>query len=63
MIFTSDNVVGAAPEILSALVEAANAGPMASYGADPLSASVARRMAELFETEVEVFPVATGTAA
>jgi threonine aldolase len=36
---------------------------MASYGADPLSASVARRMAELFETEVEVFPVATGTAA
>jgi threonine aldolase len=63
MIFTSDNVAGAAPEILSAVVEAATAGPMASYGADPLTAGLTRRMSELFETEVEVFPVATGTAA
>lgn len=63
MIFTSDNVAGAAPEILSALVEAAREGPMASYGADPVTARLKERVADLFEAEVEVFPVATGTAA
>lgn len=63
MIFTSDNVAGAAPEILRAVVEAAEAGPMASYGGDPITERLAGRIAELFETEVSVFPVATGTAA
>jgi threonine aldolase len=63
MIFTSDNVTGAAPEILRAVVEAAEAGPMASYGADPITERLAERIADLFETEVSVFPVATGTAA
>ena len=60
--FYSDNVSGAAPEILQALV-AANAGDTAPYGADPCTEGLARRFAALFETEVDVYPVGTGTAA
>jgi threonine aldolase len=60
--FYSDNVPGAAPEILAALV-AANAGDTAPYGADPATEGLQARFGELFETEVEVFPVGTGTAA
>jgi threonine aldolase len=62
MNFRSDNVAGIAPEILAAIA-AANEGAAASYGADALTARVERRVAELFEHEVAVFPVATGTAA
>jgi threonine aldolase len=62
MNFRSDNVTGIAPEILAAIA-AANAGTAASYGADAVTERVARRVAELFEHEVAVFPVATGTAA
>jgi threonine aldolase len=62
MNFRSDNVTGIAPEILAAIA-AANAGTAASYGADAITERVARRIAELFEHEVAVFPVATGTAA
>ena len=62
MNFSSDNVAGIAPEILAALA-AANAGTEQSYGADAVSARVERRLAEIFEHEVAVFPVATGTAA
>jgi len=62
MNFMSDNVTGAAPEILDALIRA-NEGAMPSYGADPLTARVERRMAALFGRDVAVFPVATGTAA
>jgi threonine aldolase len=60
--FTSDNVTGASPEVLAALA-AANAGTVASYGADPLSEVLMRRAAELFERPVAILPVATGTAA
>ena len=60
--FYSDNVSGAAPEILEAIV-AANAGDSAPYGADPCTERLSERFAELFETEVEVYPVGTGTAA
>jgi threonine aldolase len=60
--FNSDNVAGASPEILAAL-EAANHGTVASYGDDPLTARLATRFNALFEREVAVFPVATGTAA
>ncbi len=62
MNFSSDNVTGISPEILAALA-AANSGSQSSYGADPLTAQVSRRLAEIFEHEVAVFPVATGTAA
>ena len=62
MDFSSDNAAGAAPEIMAALV-AANRGPAAGYGADAATARLERRFAALFEHEVAVFPVATGTAA
>jgi len=60
--FASDNVTAMAPEILTALA-AANEGPAMPYGADPVTARLRERFNELFETEVTVFPVATGTAA
>jgi threonine aldolase len=62
MNFCSDNVTGAAPEIIAALA-AANIGSAPSYGADPLTRRVEERLATLFEREVVVFPVATGSAA
>ena len=60
--FCSDNAHGASPEILRAL-ELASAGPAMPYGNDDLTRRVEARLAEIFETEVAVFPVATGTAA
>ncbi len=62
MDFRSDNHAGAAPEILAALA-AANEGPAAAYGDDDWTARVQERFSALFETEVQVFPVATGSAA
>lgn len=63
MNFSSDNVTGAHPKIVAALAEAAAAGPMPAYGADPITEALTRRLSEVFEREVAVFPVATGTAA
>ena len=60
--FSSDNVSGAAPEVLAALA-AVNDGPRQSYGADPHTAALERRATELFERPVRILPVATGTAA
>ena len=60
--FASDNTAAAAPEILDAIAEA-NQGPAASYGADPWSGRLEARFSALFETEVALFPVITGTAA
>ncbi|MDB5590079.1 low specificity L-threonine aldolase [Enterovirga sp.] len=60
--FASDNVWGASEPVLRALVDG-NAGPLPSYGADPLTRRLADAFAALFEHEVAVFPVATGTAA
>ena len=62
MIFTSDNAVGAAPQILDAIV-AANEDALPSYGDDPMMASVEAKIAEIFETDCRVFLVSTGTAA
>ncbi len=62
MNFSSDNAYGAAPEILAA-VAAANAGTARSYGEDVLSKRLNARFSEIFEREVFVFPVVTGTAA
>ncbi len=62
MDFRSDNVAGASPEILAALA-AANGGTASAYGADEITARLEARFRELFEHEVAVFPVATGTAA
>ena len=62
MNFCSDNVTGFAPEILEALARA-NQGPAMPYGDDALTAKVERRFAEIFEREVAVFLVATGSSA
>ena len=47
MNFISDNAVGVAPEIMSALAEA-NRGPSMPYGADDWTKRVERKMAEIF---------------
>ncbi len=60
--FRSDNTGRAAPEILDALIRA-NEGTALGYGADEWTARLQDRFAALFETNVRVFPVATGTAA
>ena len=60
--FRSDNVAPIAPEILRA-IDAANHGLAASYGDDECSALLNRKFSDLFETDVTVFPVSTGTAA
>ena len=62
MNFASDNAVGVAPEILAAIA-AANAGGALAYGNDAVTRRVEQRFAELFEHEVAVFLVPTGTAA
>ncbi|WP_371348243.1 low specificity L-threonine aldolase [Ancylobacter sp. IITR112] len=60
--FGSDNVAGISPAILEALA-AANEGPMPSYGADEISARVEAKLSALFERDVAVLLVSTGTAA
>jgi threonine aldolase len=60
--FRSDNVATVAPEIMRAL-DAANHGLAAAYGDDEFSALLNRKFSDLFETDVTVFPVSTGTAA
>jgi threonine aldolase len=60
--FASDNVAGISPEIVAAIA-AASTGTAAPYGDDALTARVESRCADIFEHQVAVFPVATGTAA
>ncbi len=62
MNFCSDNVTGASPEIMAALT-AANEGAAMPYGQDECSQRLEIQFSELFETDVAVFPVATGSAA
>ena len=62
MNFCSDNVTGVAPEILAALI-AANEGAAMPYGNDRYTQRLQHLFSELFETDVIVFPVATGSAA
>jgi threonine aldolase len=62
MNFASDNIVGASAPVMQALVQA-NAGAMPAYGNDELTAGIKRRFAEIFDHEVAVFLVTTGTAA
>jgi len=60
--FLSDNTAPVAPAILKAIVQA-NEGIAAAYGDDDWTRSVEHRLAEIFEREVAVFLVPTGTAA
>ena len=60
--FASDNVAGACPEVLEAIIKA-NEGDSTPYGNDPLSTELQDKFSEIFEKEVIVFPTASGTAA
>ena len=62
MNFCSDNVSGASPEIIDAIARA-NEGAAMPYGEDALTDRLRQRFNDIFETDVTVFPVATGTAA
>jgi threonine aldolase len=60
--FGSDNVTAASPEVIDAIV-AANIGLLHSYGDDPYTRQLTALVSRLFETQVCVYPVGTGTAA
>jgi threonine aldolase len=62
MIFASDNWAGASEKVMAALAAQAKRGGPA-YGHDATTRLVERRLSEVFEREVAVFFVATGTAA
>ena len=62
MQFASDNTAGAPQAVMDAMLRA-NEGFAPSYGADEWTARAAGLLSELFEREVAVFLVATGTAA
>src|SRR5690242_1464279 len=62
MNFASDNTAGIAPEILAAIARA-NDGNMLAYGNDAWTKRIEQRFAEVFEHELAVFLVPTGTAA
>lgn len=62
MMFASDNWAGASQPIVDALAAAATVGGPA-YGGDRLTRSVEERFSALFERQVAVFMVASGTAA
>ena len=60
--FASDNATGASPPVLQALIDA-NAGSLPAYGQDLIAREVEQSLAAIFERDVSVFLVATGTAA
>lgn len=60
--FASDNVSCACPEVMDAVV-AANSGIADSYGQDTYSITLEATLSDIFETEVKVFPVVSGTVA
>jgi threonine aldolase len=62
MHFASDNTAGIAPAILDAIARATG-GYAHGYGSDAVTARVEARLAQVFEHEVAVFLVPTGTAA
>ena len=61
--FASDNVTGVSPEIMDAMIKANDDHAAMSYGADKWTDGLSAKVAEIFETDVTVFPVISGTAA
>ena len=59
--FASDNVAGACPEVLEAIVKA-NDGIAAPYGNDEWSTNLQNKFSDIFEKDVIVYPTASGTA-
>src|SRR5580704_9140044 len=62
MNFARDNTAGIAPALLDAIARASD-GYALGYGGDAATARVEQRLAQVFEHEVAVFLVPTGTAA
>jgi threonine aldolase len=62
MNFASDNVYGVDESIMAALIKA-NHGTAAAYCGDEITRRVEQRFNEVFEREVQVFLLTTGTAA
>jgi threonine aldolase len=60
--FSSDHVAPACDAILSA-VNQANQGFVTSYGGDELTAKLQSMASDVFEKQVAIFPVTSGTAA
>jgi len=60
--FASDNVAGACPEVLDAILKA-NEGDSSPYGNDQVSTDLQNKFSDIFQKEVVVFPIASGTAA
>lgn len=60
--FTSDNTAGACLGVLEAIATC-NAGPCSPYGADDRTHVMERQFGEIFERDVSVFLVPSGTAA
>jgi threonine aldolase len=62
MNFSSDTAAPAHPAILEAML-AASKGPSPSYGSDPWTASARKALSEVFETDLDIWLVSSGTAA
>ena len=62
MHFLSDNTAAVHPRIMEAMMQA-NVGHAPSYGADGLTLEAEQLLEEVFDTDVRVFLVASGTAA
>jgi threonine aldolase len=60
--FASDNASCGAPEIMAA-VAAASTGQAPPYGGDRWTRSAQRRLSEIFDRNVDLFAVSTGSAA
>ncbi|MDP3532509.1 MAG: low specificity L-threonine aldolase [Alphaproteobacteria bacterium] len=62
MYFKSDNTSPICPEMMQAIIDANN-GYFTPYGADDLSLKLKSTYSDVFETNVTIFPVLTGSAA
>src|SRR5690606_16944200 len=62
MNFASDDWSAATPEVMAAIARH-NTGFAPAYGGDAVTAAMEKRIAEMFETAVEVWCVGSGTAA
>ncbi|KAM0544497.1 hypothetical protein ACHAPJ_011791 [Fusarium lateritium] len=60
--FMSDNIAGASPEIVQAVVNAATEH-VPPYGNDSITEAARQSLRDIFEREVDIFPVSSGTAA
>ncbi|MCP4881815.1 MAG: low specificity L-threonine aldolase, partial [Gammaproteobacteria bacterium] len=60
--FHSDNTAGASPAIAEAMLKA-TAGLQPPYGADTYTQTVEQQLRDIFETDLNLFLVPTGTAA